>query len=90
MYRTLIGLLMAALTGLVFYLIGRRRYKCPLCGRVVNWRDERCPHCGDDMKFQHRLGPAPSRIVQPPIVPHGTPLAPPPSRRRNQDRSRAR
>jgi len=82
MYRTLIGLLMAALTGVVFYLIGRKRYKCPYCARVVKWSDERCPHCGDDMKSQHRVGPPPSKITQPPLLLRPTRSATPPSRRR--------
>src|ERR1700674_2432078 len=57
MYQPVVGLMMAALTGVVFYLIGRKRYKCPYCARVVKWSDERCPHCCDDMRSQHRVGP---------------------------------
>ncbi|MGB3551528.1 MAG: hypothetical protein WA993_12600 [Candidatus Binatus sp.] len=59
MRQTIIGLLMVALTAAFFYLVGRRRYKCPLCGRVVRYDDLNCPHCGNDMKYRHRAGPEP-------------------------------
>jgi predicted amidophosphoribosyltransferase len=52
---------MVALTALWLYWLGRKRYKCPLCGRIVRWSDEICPHCGDDMKFRHRIGPPPRK-----------------------------
>lgn len=65
MGHTLIGLLMVALTALGLYWVGRNRYKCPQCGRVVRWDDVNCPHCGSDMKAQHRVGPAPSKVVEP-------------------------
>jgi hypothetical protein len=80
-YQTIVGLLMAAATGLIFYVIARNRYKCPYCGRVVRWGDERCPHCGDDMKFQHRVGTTP-RMMKPPLIVHPTSSSPP-SRRRS-------
>ena len=57
MWRTLVGLILAAATGAGLYLIARRRYKCPHCGRIVQWADINCPHCGNDMKFRHRAGP---------------------------------
>jgi predicted amidophosphoribosyltransferase len=82
-YRTLIGLLLAALTGVWLYMLGRRRYKCPYCGRSVKWSDERCPHCGDDMKFRHRVGPEP-RITKPPLIARTTAGTPP--RRRTSSR----
>ncbi len=65
LYQTVIGLLAAAVTVLAFYLVARNRYKCPYCGRRVKWSDESCPHCGGDMKAQHRVGPPPSRVVEP-------------------------
>lgn len=80
MYQTIVGLLMAAATGLIFYWLARNRYKCPYCGRVVRWDDERCPHCGDDMKFQHRAGTTP-RMMKPPVIFHPTSSSPP-SRKR--------
>ncbi|MGO9450105.1 MAG: hypothetical protein ACLQDV_03505 [Candidatus Binataceae bacterium] len=57
MRETIIGLLMVALTALGFYFASRRRYKCPFCGRFVQWKDVNCPHCGNDMKLRHRAGP---------------------------------
>ena len=62
MLRTIIGLTMVALTALGFWLVGRRRYRCPFCGRIVRWEDINCPHCGDDMKFRHRAGPEGARL----------------------------
>lgn len=59
MRETIIGLLMVALTAAGFYWVSRRRYKCPFCGRAVQWKDENCPHCGNDMKMRHRAGPEP-------------------------------
>lgn len=56
MRQTLLGLLMAALTALGLYLLARRRYRCPFCMRIVKWKDIVCPHCGEDMKFHHRVG----------------------------------
>jgi hypothetical protein len=56
MRQTLGGLLMVALTALGLYLLARRRYRCPFCGRIVKWKDIVCPHCGGDMKFRHRAG----------------------------------
>ncbi len=64
-YQTVIGLLAAAVTVLAFYIVARNRYKCPYCGRRVKWSDENCPHCGSDMKGQHRVGPPPPRVVDP-------------------------
>jgi DNA-directed RNA polymerase subunit RPC12/RpoP len=61
MWHTIVGLLMVALTALGFYLIARRRYKCPHCGRQVRWEDVSCPHCGEDMKLRHRAGPEMAR-----------------------------
>ncbi len=58
--QTIIGLAMVALTALGFYLVARRRYKCPYCGRFVRWEDVNCPHCGSDMNFRHRVGPEPT------------------------------
>jgi endogenous inhibitor of DNA gyrase (YacG/DUF329 family) len=87
-YRTIIGLLLAALTGVVFYFIGRTRYKCPHCGRKVKWSDELCPHCGDDMKFQHRVGTTP-RMMKPPLIVHPTSSSPP-SRRRSSGKPRGK
>jgi DNA-directed RNA polymerase subunit RPC12/RpoP len=55
--ETLIGLLMVALTALGFYWVARHRYKCPYCGKFVQWKDINCPHCGNDMQFKHRAGP---------------------------------
>jgi endogenous inhibitor of DNA gyrase (YacG/DUF329 family) len=52
-----IGLGMVALTALYFWLVARRRYKCPYCGRNVKWEDVNCPYCGNDMQFRHRAGP---------------------------------
>lgn len=73
MYQTLIGLLMVVLTAIGFYLIARNRYKCPYCARTVKWDDVNCPHCGEDMKFLHRAGPAkPPRRVS-----HLKPMNPP-------------
>ncbi|MFZ0887601.1 MAG: hypothetical protein WA005_04045 [Candidatus Binataceae bacterium] len=86
MYQTIFGLLMAALTGLAFYLVARNRYKCPHCGRVVKWSDERCPHCGNDMKFQHRAGPPP-RSTKPLLIAR-IGAATPPSRKRSSGPSR--
>jgi hypothetical protein len=78
--QTLIGLTMVALTAVGFYLLARNRYKCPFCARPVKWKDVNCPHCGDDMKFLHRAGPA-----QPPKrVSHLKPLNPPSRSRRNR------
>ncbi|HEY9158631.1 zinc ribbon domain-containing protein [Candidatus Binatus sp.] len=57
MRQTIIGLLMVALTAAFFYWVGRRRYKCPYCGRVVRYDDVNCSHCGNDMKYRHRAGP---------------------------------
>ena len=57
MYQTIAGLIMVALTAAAFYWIGRRRYTCPYCGRIVKYNDVNCPYCGDDMKFRHRAGP---------------------------------
>ncbi|MGA7871797.1 MAG: zinc ribbon domain-containing protein [Candidatus Binatus sp.] len=57
MRQTIIGLLMVALTAAFFYWVGRRRYKCPYCGRIVKYDDVNCPHCGNDMKYRHRAGP---------------------------------
>ena len=48
---------MVALTAAGFYWVGRRRYKCPYCGRIVKYDDINCPHCGNDMKYRHRAGP---------------------------------
>jgi endogenous inhibitor of DNA gyrase (YacG/DUF329 family) len=81
MYRTIIGLILAAATGLVLYALSRTRYKCPSCGRVVQWSDERCPHCGEDMKFEHRIGPPPSGITQPMIGRKSVPVGPPQRRK---------
>ncbi|MDB5108067.1 MAG: zinc-ribbon domain [Candidatus Binatus sp.] len=50
---------MVALTAALFYWVARRRYKCPFCGRIVNYKDINCPHCGNDMQFKHRAGPEP-------------------------------
>jgi hypothetical protein len=55
--QTFIGLLMVVMTALGFYWVARRRYKCPFCGRRVQWKDINCPHCGNDMKLRHRAGP---------------------------------
>jgi len=57
--ETIIGLLMVALTAFGFYWVSRHRYKCPYCGRFVQWKDVNCPHCGNDMKYRHRAGPEP-------------------------------
>lgn len=57
MFQTIVGLLMVALTAAAFYWVGRRRYRCPYCGRIVKYDDVNCPYCGDDMKFRHRAGP---------------------------------
>ena len=57
MRETIIGLAMVALTALGFYFVSRRRYKCPICGAFVQWKDVNCPHCGNDMKYKHRAGP---------------------------------
>ncbi len=62
MRETLLGLLMAALTAAVVYVIGRRRYKCPHCGRRVRWKDADCPHCGEDMKYPPSRGLPPGKI----------------------------
>jgi predicted amidophosphoribosyltransferase len=66
MRETILGLLMVVLTAAIFWMIGRNRLKCPLCGRVVKWDDVNCPHCGDDMQGRHKVGPAPrrSRIIK--------------------------
>jgi predicted amidophosphoribosyltransferase len=85
LYRTLIGLALAALTLLVFYLLGRNRYKCPHCGRVVKWSDVTCPHCGNDMEFRHRVGPPPSKMVKPIITVHSAPSATPSRGRRGRN-----
>jgi predicted RNA-binding Zn-ribbon protein involved in translation (DUF1610 family) len=55
-YRTIIGLILAAATGVVLLMLARRRYRCPFCGRIVRWKDVNCPHCGEDMKMRHREG----------------------------------
>ncbi|HYB90868.1 MAG TPA: zinc ribbon domain-containing protein [Candidatus Binataceae bacterium] len=57
MLRIIIGLAMVALTALGLWWAGRRRYRCPSCGRIVRWQDINCPHCGADMKGRHRAGP---------------------------------
>ena len=57
MRETIIGLVMVALTALGFYFVSRRRYKCPFCGRFVQWKDINCPYCGNDMNYKHRAGP---------------------------------
>jgi DNA-directed RNA polymerase subunit RPC12/RpoP len=57
MKQVLVGLAMVALTALYFWLVARRRYKCPFCGRNVKWNDVNCPYCGNDMQFKHRAGP---------------------------------
>ncbi len=59
MRETIVGLLMVAVTALGFYIVSRRRYKCPFCGRFVRWKDVNCPHCGNDMNYRHRAGPEP-------------------------------
>jgi hypothetical protein len=79
--QTLIGLIMVALTAVGLYLLARNRYRCPVCARPVKWKDINCPHCGEDMKFQHRTGPN----TQPPKrVSHLKPLNPPVRSRRNR------
>jgi DNA-directed RNA polymerase subunit RPC12/RpoP len=72
-FQTIVGLLMVALTAACFYWIGRRRYKCPYCGRIVKYDDVNCPYCGDDMKFRHRAGPE--------SIPHAARNIGPPKRR---------
>jgi len=54
---------MVALTALGFWWVGRRRYRCPFCGRVVRWENINCPYCGTDMKFRHRAGPEAARAA---------------------------
>ena len=57
MKQVLIGLAMVGVTALYFWLVARRRYKCPFCGRNVNYSDVNCPYCGNDMQLKHRAGP---------------------------------
>lgn len=61
MRQTVLGLLLAAVTAVAFYLIGRSRYRCPHCGRRVRWQDVNCPHCGENMKSRHRAGLPPGK-----------------------------
>jgi hypothetical protein len=44
-------------------------------------KDVNCPHCGEDMKFQHRTGPC---TLPPKRVSHLKPLNPPVRSRRNR------
>jgi DNA-directed RNA polymerase subunit RPC12/RpoP len=55
--QTIIGLLMVAVTAAFFYWKATHRYRCPFCGRFVQYNDVNCPHCGNDMEFKHRAGP---------------------------------
>jgi DNA-directed RNA polymerase subunit RPC12/RpoP len=57
MRQIVVGLTMVALTALYFWLVARRRYKCPFCGRIVKYEDVNCPYCGNDMGLKHRAGP---------------------------------
>lgn len=57
MRQVIVGLVMVALTAGYFWLVARRRYRCPFCGRPVKWQDINCPHCGNDMNYRHREGP---------------------------------
>src|SRR5271157_3938981 len=56
-HRVNIGALDDALKEVGFYFLARNRYRCPVCARPVKWKDINCPHCGEDMKFQHHTGP---------------------------------
>lgn len=80
MTQTIVGLLMVALTAAGFYWVGRRRYKCPFCGRIVKYNDVNCPYCGNDMNFRHRAGPE--------SVPAAATNLRPPKRRSSGDGSR--
>jgi predicted amidophosphoribosyltransferase len=60
--QIVVGLAMVALTAGYFYYSARNRYKCPNCGRPVRWKDVNCPHCGEDMKLQHRAGPGQNEL----------------------------
>jgi DNA-directed RNA polymerase subunit RPC12/RpoP len=48
---------MVGLTAAFFYWKARHRYRCPFCGRFVQYNDVNCPHCGNDMQYKHRAGP---------------------------------
>ena len=45
---------MVAVTASWYFWLARHRYKCPFCGRYVQYNDVNCKHCGNDMQYKHR------------------------------------